>query len=81
VNQPTEPSGGSLFLSSCIEKIRTGTAYTKLDRLALALSTDSKLSRLLQLADVVTACSTNVLVGRPPRALAAYMGAEPTSSL
>jgi hypothetical protein len=54
-----------VFLSSCIDKLRTGTAYTKLDKLALALSTDSKLSRLLQLADVITACSTSFVAGEP----------------
>lgn len=53
----------SAFLSSCIEKLRTGTAYTKLDRLALALSTDSKLCRLLQLADVIASCSTSFVAG------------------
>jgi hypothetical protein len=51
------------FLASCIDTMRIGTAYTKLDRLALALSTDSKLSRLVQLADVVTACSTAFVAG------------------
>lgn len=51
------------FLASCMDTMRLGTAYTKLDRLALALSTDSKLSRLVQLADVVTACSTGFVAG------------------
>jgi hypothetical protein len=51
------------FLSSCIAMMRSGTAYTKLDRLALALSTDSKLSRLVQLADVVVACTTGFVAG------------------
>jgi hypothetical protein len=51
------------FLERCIDRIRTGTAYTKLDRLALALATDSKLSRTVQLADVVTACSTSFVAG------------------
>src|SRR5262249_31390569 len=51
------------FLSSCMAKIRMGTGYTKLDRLALALSSDSKLSRLLQPADVVTASATSFVAG------------------
>jgi hypothetical protein len=51
------------FLSSCIDKLRTGTAYTKLDKLALALSSDSRLSRLLQLADMITGCSTSFVAG------------------
>jgi hypothetical protein len=53
------------FLASCMEKLRVGSAYTALDRLALALSSDSRLSRLLQLADVVTACSTSFVAGEP----------------
>jgi hypothetical protein len=51
------------FLSACVDKLRAGTAYTNLDKLALALSSDSKLSRLLQLADVVAACSTSFVAG------------------
>jgi hypothetical protein len=31
--------------------------------LALAVSTDSKLSRLLQLADIITSCATNFVAG------------------
>jgi hypothetical protein len=50
-------------LTSCIERIRAGTAYAKLDRLALALSSDSRLSRLIQLADVITACATSFVAG------------------
>lgn len=51
------------FLAACMDRMRAGTAYTNLDRLALALATDSKLSRVLQLADVVTACSTSFVAG------------------
>jgi hypothetical protein len=61
------PGGGQRatfdFLASCIEMMRAGTAYTKLDRLALALSTDSKLSRLVQLADGIVACTTSFIAG------------------
>lgn len=51
------------FLAACIDALRSGTTYATLDRLALALSTDSRLSRLIQLADVVTACSTAYVAG------------------
>lgn len=51
------------FLSATLASLRVGTSYTKLDRLALAVSTDSKLSRLLQLADVVTSCTTSYVAG------------------
>jgi hypothetical protein len=56
-------STDAAFLASCMDRIRTGTEYTKLDRLALALSTDSKLSRVVQLADVVTSCTTSFVGG------------------
>lgn len=51
------------FLASALATLRAGTSYTKLDRLALAVSTDSKLSRLLQLADVITSCATSYVAG------------------
>jgi hypothetical protein len=51
------------FLLSCVSRIKLGTRYAALDRLALALSTDSKLSRLVQLADVVTSCATSYVSG------------------
>lgn len=61
------PGGGrkaeTEFLSAALTSLRAGTSYTKLDKLALAVSTDSKLSRLLQLADVVTSCATNFVAG------------------
>ena len=64
-----KPGGGpreeTRFLTSTLEALRTGTTYSKLNRLALAVATDSKLSRLLQLADVVTACSTSFVAGEP----------------
>jgi hypothetical protein len=53
------------FLAATLSAVRAGTSYTALDRLALAVSTDSKLSRLVQLADVVTACSTSFVAGEP----------------
>ncbi|MCB0865629.1 MAG: DUF3800 domain-containing protein [Solirubrobacterales bacterium] len=61
------PGGGrkeeSAFLAGAIERLRAGTSYTTLDRLSLALATDSKLSRSLQLADVVAACTTAFVAG------------------
>src|SRR4051812_33178397 len=40
-----------------------GTAYSALARLALAVATDSQLSRLVQLADVVTSCTASIVGG------------------
>jgi uncharacterized protein DUF3800 len=61
------PGGGRKredeFLAQRMETIRTGSAFTEMDRLALVVATDSKLSRTLQLADVVTSCSTAFVAG------------------
>lgn len=61
------PSGGrkaeTEFLATALSSLREGTSYTKLDKLALAVSTDWKLSRLLQLADVITSCATSFVAG------------------
>lgn len=51
------------FLAKTLTTMRTGTRYSGLDRLALAVATDSKLSRLVQLADVVASCSTSYVAG------------------
>jgi hypothetical protein len=52
------PGGGSAaekrFLANCLETLRSGTDWVIPERLALVLTTDSTLVRLLQLADVVT---------------------------
>ena len=57
------PKDDTQFLTDAIAKIRTGTAYTKLEGLTLVLSTDSKHARVLQLADVVVACYTSYVGG------------------
>jgi hypothetical protein len=51
------------FLAATLSTLREGTTYSTLDRLALAVSTDSRLSRLVQLADVVTGCTTSYVAG------------------
>lgn len=51
------------FLARCMARIREGSEFTKMDKLALVLATDSKLSRSLQLADVVTSCATAYIAG------------------
>jgi hypothetical protein len=61
------PGGGRRaetdFLTASLTALRMGTSYTKLDGLALTVATDSKLSRILQLADVVTSCATSFVAG------------------
>ena len=58
------------FLGRCLDTIQRGTPYVRFERIALnVISTNSKLVRLLQLADVVTSCTL------------AYIGGEPQWSL
>lgn len=52
------------FLANCLETLLSGTKYVKLTRIAHnVLSTPSKLSRLLQVADLVTACTLSMVAG------------------
>lgn len=52
------------FLSDCSETIQKGTTYVSLNRMAHnVLSTSSKLSRLLQAADLVTSCTLAFVSG------------------
>jgi hypothetical protein len=48
----------------CLETLQAGTNYVLPDRIAInVVSTPSKLVRLLQLADVVTSCTTAMVSG------------------
>lgn len=63
------PSGGASqdtkFLAGCLETLQRGTAYVKPDSVAInVLSTPSHLVRLLQVADLVTSCTTAHVAGR-----------------
>ncbi len=52
------------FLSGCLEHLQSGTDYVKHDKIALnVLSTPSKLVRVLQLADLITSCTTALVSG------------------
>jgi len=52
------------FLSSCVETLQSGTKYVKPDRIILnPLSSSPNFVRLLQVADVVTSCTTAVVSG------------------
>ena len=61
------PGGGRKtendFLMGTLARLRAGTTYASLDRLAMAVSTDSAHSRLVQLADIVVSCSTALVAG------------------
>lgn len=52
------------FLANCLEMLQSGTNYVKPEHIILnVLSTPSKLIRLLQLADLVTSCTTAFISG------------------
>lgn len=62
------PSGGrsdeDTFLADCLETLQTGTGYVIPSRIAHnVISTPSKLSRLLQAADLITSCTLAVVSG------------------
>jgi len=64
----SQPSGDrkseSEFLASCAEALRRGTQYVKLDRIVLnVVPSPPKFIRLLQVADVVTSCTTAFVGG------------------
>jgi hypothetical protein len=51
------------FLANCMDKLKNGTQFVAMERLALVLTTDSKHLRLLQLADVVVASTLARVAG------------------
>ena len=52
------------FLASCLETLQSGTKYVKPDRIILnPLSSPPSFIRLLQVADVVTSCTTATVSG------------------
>lgn len=62
------PGGGrpdeDRFLAQCLEVLQMGTAYVRPDHIALnVITTNSKMVRLLQLADVVTSCTLARVAG------------------
>jgi hypothetical protein len=75
------PAGGrkaeSAFLAMCIETIGSGTAWVDFDHLTLALASDSKLVRLLQLADVVVGCTLSRVGGETPHSPPVFEAVRP----
>jgi len=65
IDRPSGDRGDeNRFLSRCLDTIESGTEYVLPDRIAInAVSTRSELVRLLQLADVVTSCTTAMVAG------------------
>jgi hypothetical protein len=62
------PGGGrpqeDAFLASCLAAVKTGTRFVRnFELIALFLTTNSRMSRLLQLADLITSCTTATVAG------------------
>lgn len=51
------------YIAGCLDIIQNGTKYLKPNRIAFSVTTNSKFVRLLQAADVVTACVTARVAG------------------
>jgi hypothetical protein len=61
------------FLTNCLEVLLTGTRYVTVERIPInVLSTSSHLVRLLQLADLVTSCTTAYVAGEANYAPAVF---------
>lgn len=65
------------FVSGCLDTIRDGTDFVQFDRLTLVLTGDSRHLRLLQLADVVTACVLAYVSGEERFAPAVFAHVAP----
>jgi hypothetical protein len=63
----SQPSGDrkseNKFLASCVETLKCGTDYVKPDRIITVLSSPPRFIRLLQVADIITSCSTAFVSG------------------
>ena len=63
----SQPSGDrkseSKFLASCLETLKCGTDYVRPDRVAAVLCSPPRFLRLLQIADLVTSCTTAFVSG------------------
>jgi hypothetical protein len=62
------PGGGrpeeDAFIDSCLAAVKTGTRYVRnFELIALFLTTNSRMLRLLQLADLITSCTTAAVAG------------------
>lgn len=64
----SQPSGDrrseNKLIADCVETLRVGTDYVKFERIPLSVfSSSPKFIRLLQLADIVTSCTTAFVAG------------------
>jgi hypothetical protein len=76
------PGGGrgdeDRFVANCLETLRSGTnVVADLRRLALAITTSSEFVRGLQIADVITGCTTAYVAGEVRYAPDVFAGVRP----
>ena len=76
------PGGGrtdeNSFLRDCLETIHKGTEYVEFSSIAHnVLSTQSRFSRLLQAADLVTSCTLSLVAGEDKYAPAIFEHIKP----
>jgi hypothetical protein len=75
------PSGNraaeTRYLAQRLETINTGTEYVSFERVALVLATESRLVRLLQLADLVVSCTLQYVAGEAKYAPAVFEQIKP----
>jgi hypothetical protein len=76
-----EPSGGAgvskAFVAECVRTLKRGTKYVPMDRLHLVVAADSRHTRLLQLADLVTGCVTAYVSGEPKYSPTTFISIKP----
>jgi len=72
------PSGGrpaeARFVAECLKALREGTRFMDLERTALAITGDSKSTRLLQLADLVVGCTLSYVSGEDEYSPSLFQG-------
>lgn len=76
------PGGGSrqaaAFIEACGSVLRGGTNYSEFDHIPMnVVTTDSQYNRLVQLADVVTSCTTAFVGGEPDYSAAVFEFIKP----
>lgn len=52
------------FVAGCLETLRDGTDFVTFDRIGLLVTGDSRHSRLIQLADLITSCTLSYVAGQ-----------------
>ena len=65
------------FLAECADTLQAGTDYSRTEHTLFVVSAPSKLLRLLQLADVVTSCTTAHIGGETTWAPSTFHHIEP----